>query len=126
MSEEVKNSEVNVPRSMYLSIVINGIMCFAILLAFLFCAGPLDQLVQTDSQYPFIDILTNNLGSAGAAVLVSLIIVMNFCCTFASISSGSRMVWSFARDQGLPFWQYIRLVSDYSRKAKPNAFATSH
>ena len=94
------------------SLAVNGGLGVAMLIAFLFCAGPLDQLLQTTAEYPFIQILQTGTGSTGAAiVLVSLIVIMNFCATVSGLSSGSRMVWAFARDQGLPFWQHLRKVS---------------
>ncbi|KAB8596090.1 hypothetical protein FH972_025799 [Carpinus fangiana] len=111
MAEEVKSADSNVAKSMVLAVVINGATGFAMLVAFMYSAGPIDELLKSESQYPFIDIIANGTGSNGAAaVLVSIIIVMNFCATVSAISSGSRMIWSFSRDQGLPFWKYLRRV----------------
>ena len=111
MSEEAQKSDTNVAWSMVSSLAVNGAMGFAMLIAFLFCAGPLDQLLQSESSYPFIDILSSGTGNLGATtVLVSVVIVMNFCAAVSGVSSGSRMLWAFARDQGLPFYSYLRQV----------------
>ncbi|KAI9681716.1 MAG: hypothetical protein M1822_007068 [Bathelium mastoideum] len=111
MSEEIKGASRNVPRAMILSTIINGVLAFAMLIAILFCAGNIDA-ASNESQYPFIPILANGLESnAGATVLTSLVIVLQMCASIGCLAASSRMIWSFARDRGVPGWSRLSQVN---------------
>ncbi|KAI9041300.1 amino acid transporter [Aspergillus affinis] len=118
MAEEVANSSMVVPQSMVLSILINGLLGFGILIAFLFTAGDLSALIQSNAAYPFMDILANSTKSKGAAiVLSSMMAILQACAGVGAISSGSRMLWSFSRERAIPGWRWIRQVN--SRTSVP-------
>lgn len=110
MSEEVKNASKDVARSMIFSLIINGCLAFGMLLAVLFSAPNLmDQA--PDEAIDFIQIFFESVGSkAGASVMTSIIIVLEFCSALGCLAAASRMTWSFARDRGLPFSHYISMV----------------
>jgi amino acid transporter len=111
MSEEIRSAAINVPRSMLISVVVNGCLGFAILLATLFCIGDYDTATAPASGYPFISILANGLGSNSATnFLVSAIIVLEVCSAIGALAASSRMTWSFARDHGLPGWKTLGRV----------------
>ncbi|KAL9599546.1 MAG: hypothetical protein Q9219_003790 [cf. Caloplaca sp. 3 TL-2023] len=115
MSEEIANASVNVPRSMLTSILLNGTLGFAMLIAVLFCVGDVEAIIETPTGYPFIAIFQNAVQSkGGAAVMVAVVAVLGICATIAFIASSSRMTWSFARDHGLPFWRYLSKVESRS------------
>lgn len=113
MSEEVKDSQKNVPRSMILSILINGVLAFGMLLAILFASGNLQNLLQdAPNGYPFITIFANTVGSnAGATGMTAIIVVLELCSTMGALAAASRMMWSFARDRGLPGHTHLSKVS---------------
>lgn len=104
MSEEVKNASTNVARSMVFSVVINGVLAFAMLLAILFCGGDIGtEAAESASQYPFISIFAQAVGSnVGATIMTAIIVVLQFCSAVGGLAAASRMTWSFARDRGLP------------------------
>ena len=111
MSEEVQSASRNVPRAMVLSTMVNGCLAFGMLLAVLFCAGDIDA-ASNESQYPFIPILANGLSSnGGGAVLVAIVIVLQFCASVGSLAASSRMIWSFSRDRGVPGWKRLSEVN---------------
>lgn len=105
MSEEVKNAQRNVPRSMLLSLVINGVLAFGLLIAVLYCTVNLDDAVNNaPNGFPFVLILVDGVGSAaGASVMTAIVLILEFCSTVGSLAGGSRIVWSFARDNGMPW-----------------------
>ena len=112
MSEEIKNATKNVPLSMVMSITINGILAFAMLLVVLFCLGDFEQASETATGFPFIAIFASGTKSNGAAtVMVAVIIVLEFASAIAALAAASRMTWSFARDRGLPGWKTLSHVS---------------
>lgn len=111
MAEEVANSSLVVPQSMLFAILINGVLGFGILIAFLFTAGDLPALIQSNASYPFMDILASSTKSKGAAiVLSSMVAILQACAGVGAISSGSRMLWSFSRERAIPGWRWIRQV----------------
>jgi choline transport protein len=113
MSEEVKNASIDVPRSMLLSLLINGCLAIGMLFAILFSAEDIQGLLD-DSTAPtaaFIRIFRTAVGSeAGATIMVSIIIFLEFCSAMGCLAAASRMTWSFARDRGLPFSRALSVV----------------
>ncbi len=109
MSEEVQNASTNVARSMVISVFINGTLAFGILLALLFCDVNIDSV--SNDQFPAIEILARGTQSITAAVvMITLAAVLQFCASVGSLAASSRMIWSFARDRGLPYWTKLSRV----------------
>jgi hypothetical protein len=125
MSEEVRNASTDVPRSMLMSLAINGTLAVGMLLAVLFSAHDIENLLLEESVLsPFIRIFRDAVGSsAGATVMVSVIIALEFCSAMGCLAAASRMTWSFARDRGLPFSHSISIVStgSYIEQVHPTA-----
>ena len=115
ISEEVKNAAVVVPRSMIMSVLINGLLGFGMVIAMVFCLGDIDQIVSTPpTQFPFMAVFAQAAGSrAGGAGMVALIIFMFLSATITTMASSSRMAWSFARDRGLPFPDILSRVGHH-------------
>ena len=51
------------------------------------------------------------LGSAIGKLMLIGIIISNFLCALAAVTSTSRMIYAFARDDGLPFASMLKTVS---------------
>lgn len=112
MSEEIANASTNVPRSMLVSILLNGVLGFSMLIAVLFCIGDIEGIIETPTGYPFIAIFVQATQSVGGSTgMATVIVILGICATIAFVASASRMTWSFARDHGLPFWYYLSKVS---------------
>ena len=113
MSEEVKNAALVVPYSMILSVLINGALGLAMVIAVLFCLGDIDKITSTPpTQYPFMAVFAQAAGSrSGGAGMIAVILFMFVCATTTILASSSRMTWSFARDLGLPYSTYLSRVS---------------
>jgi len=56
MAEEVANAALNIPRAICCSMLINGMVGFAMMLTVLFCLGNVDSVLDTATGYPFIQI----------------------------------------------------------------------
>ena len=112
MSEEIKNATVVVPRSIVLGLIINGAIGFGTIIAALFCLGDPNTISDTNFSYPIIAILVQVTKSkGGSAVMVALILLVGLGLDIGIMAAASRMLWSFARDQGVPAWRYISKVS---------------
>ena len=111
MAEEVKNAAVNVPRSMFFTVFLNGALGFASYIALLYSIGDIDSALSTPTGWPFIQIFYNATKSKwGTTAMVSIIIALIVFATISYVASASRQLWAFARDRGVPGWQLISII----------------
>ena len=111
MSEEIRNAAILVPRSIMTGILINGSLGFAMILAILFRAGDIDQALAENPAYPFMAIFKHAVNStSGAAIMVSLMMILAISSTVGLLASSSRVFWAFSRDKGLPGWRILSKV----------------
>jgi choline transport protein len=74
----------------------------------LFCFVDIDVLLQSPTQSPLTEIIYQATGSRAAATVLTVAVA--FCFVNGAngcVSSGSRLLWSMARDNGTPFSQYL-------------------
>ena len=97
---------------MVLSVLINGVLSFGIIITILYCIGDPVAVSQTLTGYPIIQILYNSTGSKGATTtLMTFILFIGVVAVFSTLASVSRLTWAFARDKGLPFSTFFSKVS---------------
>ena len=112
MSEEVQNASLNVPRAIMASVSINGALGLGMMIAVLFTLGNLKLVLENAYIYPFITIfLQSNSSLQGTTAMSAVLIAMTFLSAVSVLATSSRMMWSFARDRGLPGWQWLAKVS---------------
>ncbi|KAK6430490.1 hypothetical protein LTR95_013356 [Oleoguttula sp. CCFEE 5521] len=103
MSEEVRKARHAVPRAMFWTIALNGVLAYAIILVMLYCLGDMDAALA--APFPIIEICTQATGSVKAATaMVCGLLIISVAVTLGSIASASRLTWAWARDGGLPAW----------------------
>ncbi|KAL1957144.1 hypothetical protein VTO42DRAFT_6287 [Malbranchea cinnamomea] len=111
MSEEIQRPSVIVPRSIMMTLVINGSMGFGMITAVLFSLGDLEAALNSPTGFPFMEIFLQATKSVpGATVMACIIAVLALCADVGFLASASRMMWSFARDRGLPGWKILSRV----------------
>jgi amino acid transporter len=111
MSDEVKDAERKIPRSMVLSVLINGVMAWVTVIVLLFCIGDPVKALESPTGYPVIEILYNATGSkVGTSVLMAMLSFTGVVAMFSALASVSRLTWAFARDRGLPFPKFFGSV----------------
>ncbi|KAH7110962.1 amino acid/polyamine transporter I [Dactylonectria macrodidyma] len=111
MCEEVRNPSKAVPRSIMISVLINGAMGLATIIALLYSATDFDEAISSPTGYPYIQIFYQAVGSKGGTAAMScLIIFMTMSAVIGIIAATSRVFWAFARDRGLPFWSTLSKV----------------
>ncbi|KAF2733790.1 GABA permease [Polyplosphaeria fusca] len=112
MVEEIKNARKQAPRAIIMSVYIGAITGFIFLISLSFCMGDVETTAGTPTGVPAIEIFFNSTGSrAGASGLASLIAVIALVCANSLMAEGSRVVFAFSRDHGLPFSSTISKVS---------------
>lgn len=73
------------------------------LIAILYCIGDIEAALNTPTGYPFIEILTQAVGSVGGGTALSACLIIMFCCaTLGIVATSSRQLWAFARDKAVP------------------------
>ncbi|MCJ1226565.1 hypothetical protein MMC12_003218 [Toensbergia leucococca] len=111
-AEEILNAQKIIPLSMGLANVLNGTLGFAMLIALLFCMpSDISSVLDADTYYPFMSIYTYAVGSnAGGTALACIVVVTQIFASVGILATASRMLWAFAREEGLPFSRYIAKV----------------
>ena len=111
MAEEIRNASTLVPRSIMISIALNGTLGFAMIMAALFSLGDLDAVLKSPTGYPFMEIFHQATKSiAGSAVMASIVVILAISATVGGVATCSRMIFAFARDRGMPGWSILKRV----------------
>ena len=122
MAEEIRNASVVVPRAVITSLVLNGSMGFAMVIAYVFCMGDVEATIASAETlgYPFLYVFQQGTRSnAGAAVMGLIIFILGVCCSVGVLAASSRMLWSLARDRGVPFWKHLTMVRNVHSRLIP-------
>lgn len=116
MSEEIHNASTVVPWAMISTIVLNGVLGFAVLIALLFCLGDINDALTSSTGFPFIEVFRQATNSDAAATgMTCIILIILFAAAIGIMATASRLLWSFARDNGVPGSAYISRVSRNSK-----------
>ena len=112
MTEEMKSASKEAPKAIILSVVLGAVTGFAFLLTLCFCIGDINETAGTTTGVPVIQIIYDSTGSkAGTCVLSSMIAVIVMVAGNNLLAEGSRSIYAFARDHGLPFSNTFSAVS---------------
>ncbi|KAJ4158391.1 uncharacterized protein LMH87_008918 [Akanthomyces muscarius] len=114
LAEEIHNPSALIPKSMIIGILLNGTLGLAMLIGVCFSLVSLKG--EPQSAFPMLDVfqaVTNSV--AGAAAMGSIIFSMGTCALIGLFVSASRVLWSFARDHGVPFWRTVSKVNPKSQ-----------
>ncbi|KAH8805520.1 amino acid/polyamine transporter I [Xylogone sp. PMI_703] len=111
MTEELKDAGKEAPRAMVLAVYIGAITGFVFLIAACFCISDIEAVANTPTLVPLIEIYYLSTNSVvGSCFLASLIVIVDIGCANALLAEGSRSLYAFARDRGLPFSTFISKV----------------
>jgi choline transport protein len=113
MSDEVKDAKKQVPRSMLLTVIINGVFSFGFIVALLYCISDLDTVLASTTGLPIIEVFYLATKSRAATnVLMIMILIVSNIGNFGIFASVSRLIWAFACDRGLPYSEFFSYVSE--------------
>ncbi len=94
------------------SVYLNGAMGFMMAITMCFCLGDLSHVVDSPTGYPFIQVFYNATKSYAATnIMVTIMIITLTACCVSEVATASRQLWSFARDKGVPFSNWLAHVS---------------
>jgi amino acid transporter len=118
-SEETIGAIENVPRGIMRSVLVSGLAGW-LLLAVVVLAAPAVPHAAAQGERAFMAILTGVLPWPFWASLTAAIVVAQYLCGLATLTSASRMAYAFARDGGLPWSRAVRWVCP-KRRSPPVA-----
>jgi len=110
VAEETHKASRSAATGMIWSVVISVVFGFILLLAIVL-AIPDTTKVQEQFTYITTWIWENSMSRTWADVLLFIVVVAQFFCLIACITSGSRMLFAFSRDRATPGHQLWRNVS---------------
>jgi amino acid transporter len=113
-SEETIQAASNVPRGILRSVYLSGIFGW-VMVCSLILAMPTVEAGAAQGENVFAWLMQQVLPGTLGAVLWIGIVVANYLCGLACITSTSRMIFAFARDGGLPFSRALRTVAPHRR-----------
>lgn len=92
MSEELKDASRAIPRAMISTTVANGIMGWIATITLCFCIGDnLDQVINTPTGYPFMQVFYLITGSVRSTTVMSFfIMIMTIFSNLAVVATSSR------------------------------------
>ena len=109
-SEETVHASHNVPRGIVRSVIVSGLFGWAMLSA-LVMAAPDADAAAGKGDGAVVWIMSSVLpGKLSVSLIVGLVLAQ-YLCGLATVTSASRMAFAFARDGGLPFSSQLKKVS---------------
>lgn len=109
-SEETVNAARNVPKSMIRSVYLSGIFGWVMVAAFVLAFPDMTEAAkQGGNVFPWL--MGRVLPGAFGNVLWIGIVVANYLCGLACVTSTSRMIYAFSRDGGMPASGFLRRIS---------------
>lgn len=108
MTEEMPHPARDAPVAMVSAVLVGGVTGIAFILVMLFCFVDLDLLLASPTQSPLTELIYQSTGSSAAAAILSVAVALCFVNgANGCVTSGSRLLWAMARDNGTPFSRYL-------------------
>lgn len=109
MAEEIPAPRRNIPRIMWMSVLLGAATGFIFMVVCLFCIQDIESELNSTS-LPFVTLMVGTVGRDGGVALIVLFIFNGITSTIQLTTATSRMAWGFARDGGLPWSRYLSHV----------------
>jgi len=123
-SEETVQAARNVPRGMLRSVGVSGLVGWVMVSSFVIAMPSVGEGAKQGGDV-FAWLMKERVpGPLGSALWLG-IVVANYLCGLACMTSTSRMVYAFARDGGLPASRALRRVSPRWRTPVPAIWTTA-
>src|SRR5262249_35318367 len=106
-------ARVSAPWGIYLSVAISGLFGY-LMLAFVTLAIR-DLSAAASASNPFIHIIQTALGVGFGKLVLWVVTGAMWFCGLSCVTSTSRMIFAFARDNGMPLSRYWKQVSKVHR-----------
>jgi urea carboxylase system permease len=109
LAEETHAPRKTIPKTIVRAVVVSGLGGALLIVATLVSAPSLTDGKLATGGIAWV--LTERLGPVFGRLILIAVVVAVFACTLAVQTSGSRMLYSMARERSLPFWRTLAKVS---------------
>lgn len=109
-AEETHDAARNVPRGILQAVLVSGVAGW-VLLSVAVLAIDDNHDIACQGERAFVQILEQNLPQWLQDPMYGAILLAQYLCGLATITSASRMTFAFARDGGLPASNWLRKIS---------------
>ncbi len=109
LGEEAVAARVTVPKAVIYSVVSSAVLGMVALIGFTIAIPDLPKIAA--SSVPLADIVSYWMGDAGALVFLLLVIFSIFALDVIGLAATGRLIFSFSRDNILPFSAQLRKVN---------------
>lgn len=123
-AEETVHASHNVPKGMLRSVYLSGLFGWVMVCSFVLAMPSISEAA-THGGDVFGWLMQKVLPGTLGKLLWIGIVVANYLCGLACITSTSRMTYAFARDGGLPFSYLLKTVSPKWRTPVPAIWAAA-
>ncbi|ABM15292.1 MULTISPECIES: APC family permease [Mycolicibacterium] len=114
VAEETKDARRVVPKTMFYALVTSIVIEFLMYVVYVLAIKD-PSAVQANSAAPIEEIITQQAGPAVTKVVVAIALTNILACLLANILVATRLTYSMARDNMLPFSHVWRHVSPKSK-----------
>lgn len=112
MTDEIAQPERNIPLVMVISNTLSGVMAFFAAVVYMFCVVNIDNLSNPIGGEPIVQLMYDSFQSRGLTTVGVICLILTFVgSSYMYYTSTSRLIWSFAQSDGLPFSGYLGQVS---------------
>ncbi|KAI4112532.1 MAG: hypothetical protein LQ345_006331 [Seirophora villosa] len=112
MSEEIKDASNTLPRALLWGVALNAVLGYVVVITLCFTITDPTALLNSTTGFPFIQLFYNVTNSrVGTHIMTTIIVVNIVSAVISEIATASRQIWSFARDDGFPFSNFLKKVS---------------
>jgi amino acid transporter len=109
-AEETVDAARNVPKGIVRSVVVSGLFGWLMLIAIVLALPDPTAAAERGGQVVPMT-MKDRLAGPVATLLLGGIVVAQYLCGLATVTSASRVAFAFARDGGLPASKWVRRVS---------------
>ncbi|KAL4784791.1 amino acid/polyamine transporter I [Aspergillus varians] len=112
MTEEIIHPSRDAPKAMIMSVGMGAVTGFVFLVTLCFCIGDIETTSASSTGVPVIQIFYDSTNSkVGTCFMASMITVIVLVASVSLLAEGSRSIFAFARDNGLPFSTVLSKVT---------------
>lgn len=124
VSEETVDPRRRAPWGMVLAVVVSGVVGYLLLIALTLAIKDIPAVLNAKdaggNDVPAVlAILTSALGARAGTLFSALAAMAMWFCGLSAVTWSSRVIWAFARDEGLPVSRVWRQVSNKHQTPAP-------
>ncbi|VDB94036.1 unnamed protein product [Peniophora sp. CBMAI 1063] len=114
ITEEVRRAAYVAPAAIFIAVIGTGVLGWLLNITLVICSGNLTDL-PGPSDSAFLQIMVLRMGKAGALFLWTFVCLTAFFVCQSGLQAGSRSIYAFSRDHGLPDRGFFSRISPYTK-----------